>query len=204
MEYGKKGSKEAATGSTFFVYANNKTLGKYTLKYVKKWNVFNKDDYIPYNGYLIAYSLNFNIGVKSFTEVSLNSNDISTISSLIGFNVNDSMLNYKYKYELDLNNDDKKDNLICVSNLDSLNEVSQYFNLCYTLINNNTTILVKDLIEKSAYYDYPVYKLNALLRFNNNTFNNIVLQKGYFSEVNSTGNVMFERKNSTYEIAMED
>ena len=61
----------------------------------------------------------------------------------------------------------------------------------------------KDIVLKD-YYLEPLYSIKCFLSINSMKNKNIIIQKGYFSDVNKTGNMLYQLNNGKYKLVIED
>ena len=73
----------------------------------------------------------------------------------------------------------------------------------YVILDGKYEILINENIDVKDYLNYPIYKINSLLK-KKNGFINIILHKGYFSEAGTNGNKMYEINDGKYELIIED
>ena len=184
---------------------NNKKLnvfisGKYTLKYGKVWNLYDNSGLVMYEDSFVAMSdvnwdiVNINIG-------SISKEDLIYINSVLNskYSLEDITLNEKVN--VDLNNNGIIDTIINVGNLNR-DGLDKYFSLVYVIIDGKKEILINEDIDVKDNLNYPIYRINSLLR--KNGLINIILHKGYFSEAGTNGNKMYKIIDGKYELAIED
>ena len=181
----------------YITYVNNNYLGTYYLR--NNVNLYNENgNNVPYNGDLFCYSNELNIKLKSYTKTKVNNTDIDTINSILSdsFNYNDFSLNEKIIVDID--NNGINDSIISVSNLDTLEEQSKYFNLVYVNMNGVTNkIIIDSIIGENDLFDIPIYNTKYIFEIDN--INYFVLQEGYFSEAGSTTNLLYKYNNNNFE-----
>lgn len=193
-------TKEDVENKKLNVYIDNKYKGNYYLKYGNKWNLFDdNNNFISYEDKMIA--LSNNVIVANINKVQVNENDIYDINKILnGYYTSDFDVN---KIEADLDNNGYLDYIFIVSNLNE-EEQNNYFNLVYVKLNGNIQVLINEKIEGKDYYLAPIYNLNYILEVNELNCKNIVINKIYFSEAGSNGNIMYQLIDKNYEIVVED
>ena len=189
----------------YFVYNNNRYLGEYRLKYGTTWNLFDDyDNYVNYDGSLIAYSTNFNIEVKNIVDKEISIEEISEISSIIGYDIDIVDLSLAMAVTAHLDNSGNIDKIVSVSNLDAETEQSIYFNLVYVKKNGKIDILINERIPVTDIFNAPNYTIKNVLNIEESDVASIIVQKGYFSEAGKTGNIIFEYSANKYTKTYED
>ena len=183
----------------FVVYVNHQYYGNYNLKYGTIWNLFDDNNsYVEYYGDLIAYSNDFNVVIPSYAVTNVTGVEISEITTILGHGFNSSTLSTNEVVNIDLDSNGIVDKIVNVSNLDSLEEEQYYFNLCYVVLNNEIQVVIDDEVQYREIMSYPVYKLNYILRYDNNSVFSFILQEGYFSNVGETQNNLYDYVDGTY------
>ena len=197
-------SKNNINDNALEVYINNKYYGEYTLKYGNIWNLFDaNNNYVNYDGSLIAASKSLNLSVYNFEVSEVNSNDLSTIRKIINYNVDIDNLTTNEKVVVDLDNNGTYDGIISVSNLDSFDE-EKYFNLVYVVLNNEVKVLINKEVTAQNIYNEPIYNIKNIININNDLNKSFILQRGYFSEAGETGYILYSISDKNYQILMED
>lgn len=187
------------------VFDNNRYLGLYHLKYGTSWNLFDdNNNYVNYEGNLLAFSTDFDIAVKNITEAELTGNDIINISNFVGFDINYDDLSTIAIKAIDLDENGYIDKIISVSNLDAETDQSSYFNLVYLDINGKNEVLLKESVATKDLLIAPNYDILSVINIENEDFSSIILQKGYFSEAGKTENMLFKYENGKYTKTFED
>ena len=172
------------------VYINN--------NYYEKTNLNNKkiDDY---EGLLLAYSDNLNIIVKNADIDIIGNNDLQRINNIMGYNVNMNDLFVNESITLDLDNNGINDKIVNVSNLDFEKDQSIYFNLTYVILNNDIEqVLIKEIVPAREVLISPVYYFYSTFNINNDSHNNIILQKRHFSMSEKPESLIYKYENGKY------
>lgn len=202
--WSKSNSDQISENDLYAIYVNQNYMGNYYLKYGNSWNLFDSNNkFIKYDGSFLAHSLDLNINVNNFINQEINEDDLLEISNILNFSINRNDLSLNEKVVIDLDGNGIIDKIINVSNLDSENQM-QYFYLMYIVLNNKIYILINDNVPRTDVLKYPIYEIKYLLNINNETHKSIIVQKGYFSEVGETGNLMFQFKDNKYMKVIED
>ena len=97
------------------------------------------------------------------------------------------------------------DSIIYVTNIMD-EELNSYFSLLYVVFNGSVYVLKNDDITNDNFYEKPLYSIKAVVDINGKSVNNIIIEKGYFSNVNKTGNIMYQynKDSKKYEIVIQD
>ena len=182
----------------FKVYVNDKYYGDYKLKNAGNWNLFDgKDEYVNYNGNLLAFSDNFNIKVRNNYKIrEINEND--KVLLINNYNLNSfSNLITKEVIDIDLDNNDVMDEIICLSAMDEDNSKNNY-NIFMIKLNDEKMTVIEEK-EDNAKYVYSIY---GILNIENNKYDSIILTKteGYISENPKVSNLIYNYKNDKYMI----
>lgn len=201
--YHDKWSKASNTdidGNKLEVYIEKKYIGLKTLKYGTVWNIFSGNEYEFYDGSMLAFSTDFG-KVINFTISNIDNDNLQEINKILKSNFHDYSFSVNEKISVDLNSDGRLDTIVSVSNLD-IEGQDLYFNLVYTKINDKINILINESIQIEDYYNAPIYNMNYVLNILNTNY--IIFRKGYFSNVNKSGNIMYELIDGKYELVIED
>lgn len=182
------------------VYIDNMYSGKYTLKYGKVWNLYDNSGLVMYEDSFVAMS-DVNWDIVNINIDSISKEDLIYINSVLNskYSLEDITLNEKVN--VDFNNNGIIDTIINVGNLNR-DGLDKYFSLLYVIIDGKKEILINEDIDVKDNLNYPIYRINSLLR--KNGLINIILHKGYFSEAGTNGNRMYEIIDGKYELAIED
>ena len=181
------------------VYVNNKYYGDYKLKSGGNWNLFDKnDEYINYNGNLLAYSSNFNVKVRNNYKIReidekdkvflINSYNLSTFSNLT---INQAI-------DIDLDNNGEDDEIICLSSMEESNNDSSYYNIFVIKLNNEVTTLIEEREDDAKY----VYSIFGIINIEDSKNDSIIIKKveGYYSENPKVSSLISNYKNDKYMI----
>ena len=192
----KKVTYDDVNNKKLNVYIDNMYSGKYTLKYGKVWNLYDNSGLVMYEDSFVAMS-DVNWDIVNINIDSISKEDLIYINSVLNskYSLEDITLNEKVN--VDLNNNGIIDTIINVGNLNR-DGLDKYFSLVYVIIE----ILINEDIDVKDNLNYPIYRINSLLR--KNGLINIILHKGYFSEAGTNGNRMYEIIDGKYELAIED
>lgn len=196
----KKITYDDVNNKKFNVYIDNMYSGKYTLKYGKVWNLYDNSGLVMYEDLFVAMS-DVNWDIVNINIDSISKEDLIYINSVLNskYSLEDITLNEKVN--VDLNNNGIIDTIINVGNLNR-DGLDKYFSLVYVIIDGKKEILINEDIDVKDNLNYPIYRINSLLR--KNGLINIILHKGYFSEAGTNGNKMYKIIDGKYELAIED
>lgn len=196
----KKVTYDDVNNKKLNVFIDNMYSGKYTLKYGKVWNLYDNSGFVMYEDLFVAMS-DVNWDIVNINIDSISKEDLIYINSVLNskYSLEDITLNEKVN--VDLNNNGIIDTIINVGNLNR-DGLDKYFSLVYVIIDGKKEILINEDIDVKDNLNYPIYRINSLLR--KNGLINIILHKGYFSEAGTNGNRMYEIIDGKYELAIED
>lgn len=196
----KKVTYDDVNNKKLNVYIDNMYSGKYTLKYGKVWNLYDNSGLVMYEDSFVAMS-DVNWDIVNINIDSISKEDLIYINSVLNskYSLEDITLNEKVN--VDFNNNGIIDTIINVGNLNR-DGLDKYFSLVYVIIDGKKEILINEDIDVKDNLNYPIYRINSLLR--KNGLINIILHKGYFSEAGTNGNRMYEIVDGKYELAIED
>ena len=196
----KKVTYDDVNNKKLNVYIDNMYSGKYTLKYGKVWNLYDNSGLVMYEDSFVAMS-DVNWDIVNINIDGISKEDLIYINSVLNskYSLEDITLNEKVN--VDLNNNGIIDTIINVGNLNR-DGLDKYFSLVYVIIDGKKEILINEDIDVKDNLNYPIYRINSLLR--KNGLINIILRKGYFSEAGTNGNRMYEIIDGKYELAIED
>ncbi len=181
----------------FSIYINKEYLGFYELRYINNWSIFDSDNnYIDYDGNILAFTSNLKINVKKYAISKINENDLNKINSLLKSDIKMEELSTNELVEIDLNNDGINDRLVNVSNVDSENS-SIYFSLIYAIINGEEKIIHQKIIKEEDIMNNPIYNIEYIFTFNNEV-DNIIIRERYYSFSGETNCLMYEYENNNY------
>lgn len=189
----------------FDIYVNQEYFGYYYLKKGVNWNIFDQNNnYIDYNGSLIAGTTGLQMKVRNSSITIVDSNDLQEASSILGVNIDMLSLSTNQKIIIDLDNNGIMDKVISLSNLYAEIEQPAYYNLVYVNLNGKIIILVNELIDIKDILISPSYKISYFINMFNNIYDSIFIQKGYFSNVGETTYLIYDYKNNTYSLSFDD
>lgn len=196
----KKVTYDDVNNKKLNVYIDNMYSGKYTLKYGKVWNLYDNTGLVMYEDSFVAMS-DVNWDIVNINIDGISKEDLIYINSVLNskYSLEDITLNEKVN--VDFNNNGIIDTIINVGNLNR-DGLDKYFSLVYVIIDGKKEILINEDIDVKDNLNYPIYRINSLLR--KNGLINIILHKGYFSEAGTNGNRMYEIIDGKYELAIED
>lgn len=183
------------------VFIDNKYSGNYTLKYGKVWNLYDNKSLVMYEESFVAMTQVIGDIVNTNIE-NISNEDLKYINNILKSNYNLDDITVNEKINIDLNNDGVKDVIVNVGNLNR-DGLDKYFSLMYVILDGKYEILINENIDVKDYLNYPIYKINSLLK-KKNGFIDIILHKGYFSEAGTNGNKMYEINDGKYELIIED
>lgn len=185
-------------------YINNVYSGFYTYKLGNVWNLFDGSNLITYDGLLIGFSKNLG-RVININKVDIDSNDLNVINGILNKSIGIDDINKYEKVNIDLDNNGIMDSIIYVTNIMD-EELNSYFSLLYVVFNGSVYVLKNDDVTNDNFYEEPLYSIKAVVDVNGKSVNNIIIEKGYFSNVNKTGNIMYQynKDSKKYEIVIQD
>ncbi len=195
----KSGKYEIERLDSLKVYVNNKYYGDYKLKSGENWNLFdNKDEFVNYNGSLIAFSNTFNVKVRSNYKVR-EINEKDKVFLINDYNISSfSNLTTNEVIDIDLDNNGVNDEIICISSLDDSIDVKNYFSLVIIVLNEERITLIEEKEDKAIH----IYSVYGVLNIDNNDHDSIILTQteGYISEKPIVSNLIYNYKNDKYMI----
>ena len=166
--------------------------------------MFDGSNLITYDGLLIGFSKNLG-RVININKVDIDSNDLNVINGILNKSIVIDDINKYEKVNIDLDNNGIMDSIIYVTNIMD-EELNSYFSLLYVVFNGSVYVLKNDDITNDNFYEKPLYSIKAVVDINGKSVNNIIIEKGYFSNVNKTGNIMYQynKDSKKYEIVIQD
>lgn len=148
--------------SNFKVYSDSIYLGNYKLKKAKVWNVFDSNNnFVKYDGNLIAYSDKLYINVLSLKSSNLTINDRNYIYSKYKISDYNNLLKSNV-YDFSVNKDNYR--LIILNNLDITN-VNYMKNYNLVLLEKNGKYY--EIIFNSGKYVSDLYEVIGIFNYNN-------------------------------------
>lgn len=198
-------NKEVAeANATYKAFVNNNYLGEYKVLYGTKWNLIDNDNNIVvYNGNLIAYSTNFNINISHLSSRKINSDDEKLIKEQYSF-ANLSDLTDNEVYDVDLDNNGTKDEVICLSNVGSTSSLTSYFNLLIIKYNDDIKTLISENIKPEDMLDSKTYYISLISNINDSDISSIIVGYKYGSEAGKPGNMLFSYENNNFNKVYSD
>ncbi|MBR1416305.1 MAG: hypothetical protein IJ572_00615 [Bacilli bacterium] len=182
----------------FKVFIDNKYFGNYKLKYGGDWNLFNdKEEYVNYEGNLLAASSNLEFTVKNFSIREINDED--KIYLINNYNLNTfNYLTSNQVVDIDLDSNGQIDEIICLSSMEESESINNYYSLLIIKLNGKYHTLIDERGENSNY----VYEILSVVNFFNNMQDSIIVSRleGYISENPKTTNLIVNYKNNNYTI----
>ena len=179
------------------VYANNKFLGKYNMKYVANWNLFNdKKEFVSYEGNIVAANDSFKLNVKDINIREINDQD--KVFLINRYNVSSfSYLTTNEAVDIDLDNNGEMDEIICLSSKEYSNNDNNYFDIVMVKLNGN----VYDIINKKG-NSANVYNIMSVFNYLDKKQDSIYLIKtaGIYSDEPTYENVVINYVNNNYSI----
>jgi len=181
------------------IYVNNKYFGYYYLYYIKAWNIFDSEDnYVNYNGSILAFSNNFNIKVSNYNINNITNTEIEEAKAL-GIDINLSELDINELVYIDLDNNGVLDKIVNVSNIDYTSDYSNYYDLTYVVLNGEVIEIMNKKIEAKDYLISPVYRINNIININDEGNKSIILRESYFSLAGETCYNLYRNNDNKYE-----
>ena len=186
----------------FNVYLDRVPSGNYRINKTSQINLYDLDgELIKYNGDILAYSGDFKIDFKNYTIDKISTTDLNDINNILDTNMNMNNLTTNEKVLIDLDNNGVEDKIINVSNISFVNsdeEVNNYFNLIYIVLNNKIQVLKSENIDAFNLLLAPMYNIDYILNINNKKYDNILFNERYFSYSQNSRNIMYEYDNDAY------
>ena len=181
------------------IYINNNYFGTYKINsFNDEFIYYNNNNSTSYNNSLFAYTTNLNIQLKPFKLLNTTEEDIREINKILNTSFDNNDFPTSEHVDIDLDNNGVIDTIICVSNLYDSNSQNRYFNLLYIKLNNeNRQIIINDEIKENDVLNNPVYNIKYIYNDKNN-YDNIIIQKRYFSNAGEPQNMLFEYKDGKY------
>ena len=190
------------SGKKLKAFINDELQGLTTFSFGSKWNLYNdNDEYIDYEGDLIAASPELKLSVDKIIIEDIGEKELNEINSILNKNYEIDFFTTKELVKVDL---DKNGNLDYIVNVNNLNdeEANEYVSLIYAKVNNNVMILNDKSIDLKDYLNTPRYRIKEVIDLNNNKY--VIIQKGFFSLAGKNGNIMFEYIDNKFKLVMED
>ncbi len=183
------------------VYVNNKYMGIYKIDGIRNYLLYDeKNNKITCDGELFAYSSSLNITNKPFNKQPILNEDIKIINLELNTVINEENLSVNEYIAIDLDNNGIDDKIVNISNLDGQEELDKYLNLIYIELNGiDKQIIIKDEIPSSENLLAPRYSIKYIINKSNSNYDSIIIEKGYFSDVGKTTNLLYKNINNTYE-----
>ena len=128
----------------FDTYIDNSYYGSYHLKYGNIWNLFDsKSEYQYYQGYLFAVSDGDKVNVNPDNARVINEDEKNMLKNEYNITNFDNLVVQKV-YDIDLDMDNKKDKLLCISNYDSDDYSNKNYNLVIAIINSKKYNIINE------------------------------------------------------------
>jgi hypothetical protein len=195
--------QSSINGEKLNTYVDNNYYGLYTLEYGNNWNLYDNGNYVNYSGSLLAYSESLNLKLKKFSKGTIGETEKEEIINILGYQYLTELSNNEM-VNIDLDNNGVMDKIVNVSNIDSFTEgVDEYFSIIYIVLNGEEKIILNSKIDVKDLYHAPLYNINYIWNMNNSSYDTLVFQKGFFSEVGDTVNVLFDYVENDYTIVFE-
>ena len=190
--------------ATYKAFVNNNYLGEYKVLYGTKWNLVDNDNNIVvYNGNLIAYSNDFNINVSHAASRKINADDEKIIKEQFSF-ANLSDLTENEAYDIDLDNNGVKDEIVCLSNVGSTSSLSSYFNLVFVKYNDNVKTIISENIKPEEMLDSKTYYISLVANINKSDVSSVIVGYKYGSEAGKPGNILYSMQNDDFNKVYSD
>ncbi len=182
----------------FNTYENGQYIGDYYFSKVNSWNLFDKkSEYKSYNGHLFAYHGKMDLKVDNIKSRNINEEEKILISNKYGI-YNFDYLFTNQVYEVDLNNDEVIDKIICVSNNSVDMDTRDMYNLIIFVIGDEIKTIIKELNVTTA----SVYSVKNIFNINNNVYKYIVIESidNYNGDIESykVTDMIYEYKKGNY------
>ena len=190
--------------ATYKAFVNNNYLGEYKVLYGTKWNLVDNDNNIViYNGNLIAYSNDFNINISHTSARKINSDDEKIIKEQYSF-ANLSDLTENEVYDIDLDNNGTKDEIVCLSNVGSTSSLTSYFNLLFVKYNDNVKTIISENIKPENMLDSKTYFISLIANVDKSAVSSVIVGYKYGSEAGKPGNILYSYQNNNFNKVYSD
>ena len=180
------------------VYIDNKYFGSYKLNYVSTWNLLNdKSEFVSYKGSLLAISNEFDVNVRNYNVREINDDDKYLLLKDYGINSFKNLTVNKV-VDIDLDNNDVMDEIICLSSMEISDNINSYYNLVLIKYNDKVITLIEERKDKALY----VYDIVSIINTFNNSNDSIIFEKidGYYADETSVTNFIAKFENDNYVI----
>lgn len=186
----------------FDVYIDNQLFGEYDLLYNNKWYIFDSSrKSIKYNGKILAIRGNKKYQVIEFQEQDLDVNGEELLKNILDQHNIDYPQEFTYakKVTLDIDGDDKEENIYTVSNAFTYEtDVNKKFSIIF-INGDNKQILYHKYVDVGDQYDLCVPKINSIIDIDEDSNYEIIFECNYFSEMGSCGS-LYELSDGTYKL----
>lgn len=195
-----KDEESELLGKSYKIYDNHQFLYDGILQYTdNKWYAFdnhNKPLSLP-NSFL-AYRGNMKVEIVPYQEVTMSESEIKEASTILNKHNITFIPAYTktLKIELDINNDEKTENIYIISNTLGMEEQKIYFAIAYIKNSDNIEVLVEDVSEDM--YQIPSLNLKEIFDINHNKKYELIFEKIYFDQI-GTCHEIFEYIDDTYQ-----
>ena len=170
----------------FEVYVDKSYFGKYSLIYGKVWNLLDSNNnYVDFDGSIIAYSPNFNVNVLNYQELNINDDIIGEVKKyLIDYNYQYKDTYFNHLYYINENNYVVFCTNISYNDVDKedINYTVGYLKkdgLIYTIFNNK--------FDSESSIEQPVNALTGWLIVNGKTY--LSINEIYYSNKQPTASL---------------
>ena len=161
-------------------YVDNEYYGKYSLVRGKIWNLLDDNDYVDYDGNLIAFSSNLNAEVIKYNTSKIENSLLSEVKTFLlkyGYQYKETSFNYVYYFNQDYYV------VLCANlsylNFDTSDSSNQNYTIGYMRKNNNLYVIFNNKIELDNSNEYPTNLLNGWLVINGKTY--LAINEIYYS-----------------------
>ena len=182
----EKEKEEILEKTQFTIHYENKKIENYYLDYDIIWKAHDSQFHlVNIKNNFFAYSQGFEINMVDIKYQQMSSQDEEIIKPYLnkkGLN-NYGNLTTKEKLIYDINNDGKQETVYIISNNilgDNIATTEKFFHMVILKENNNLTTLAESIVNSK--YDLKVYKVEAIIDYDNNKKYEIILNKKYYSQ----------------------
>lgn len=172
------------------VYDSNGYLGVYNLSYLKRYNrwlVYNDDmTEVEKEGDIVAFKSKFNTKYFGIQKREINVNDKKILDKILKNNKIDITLEnaHSSKYEIDLNGDYRKDEILVSTLYSSDNNNSDAFTMAVAVINNKEYEIYFRAKKEDTSFSVPTIKLDAILDVQNDGHKELVFTVSSYGDSN--------------------
>ncbi len=175
--------KEELNWTLFTVFADNEKLGNYYLVFDDKWYIYdNKRNPISYSGSIVAYSANYEMKIKNFTQEKIS--DYTKVNEALSENnitINNQELTSNTQISVDIDNDGVDEKIYVVGNVFPIESNPEYIFSIVFMEKNDIIYPIYKSIEKNKNYNGCKPYINTIIDVNDDNKYEIVLSCSQYS-----------------------